>query len=77
MDSSRIARNLRWLSTLDCARSIGVSDWWIRERIEAGLLPALAIQTGRRKIYRVRESDWAVFRARYTGDPRDPRFDRP
>jgi hypothetical protein len=77
MDRIRPVRHPRWLSTLDCARSIGVSDWWVRERIETGLLPALAIQTGRRKIYRVLASDWAVFRARYTGDPRDPRFDRP
>src|SRR5665811_1223365 len=44
----------RWLSTAECARSIGVSDWWIRERITAGILPATAIRTGHRKVLKVR-----------------------
>jgi len=44
----------RWLSTAECARSIGVSDWWIRERINAGILPATAIRTGHRKVLMVR-----------------------
>jgi len=33
----------RWLSTAECARSIGVSDWWIRERSTPGSsLPPLS-----------------------------------
>src|SRR5450759_2423921 len=44
----------RWLSTAECARSIGVSYWWIRERINAGILPATAIRTGHRKVLKVR-----------------------
>jgi hypothetical protein len=63
-----------WLSTAECARSIGVSDWWIRERIEAGILPATAIRTGHRKVFKVRASDWVLFVARYTGPATDPRF---
>lgn len=56
-----------WLSTSDAARTIGVSDWFVRERIESGEIPALAITSGRRKIYRIRASDWARFVAAYTG----------
>ena len=66
----------RWLSTLDCARSLGVSDWWVREQIDLGRLKATAIQVGRRKVYKILESDWTEFCARYTGDALDPRFDR-
>ena len=64
----------RWLSTNDCARSLGVSDWWVRDRIESGLLPATAIRTGRRKLYRIRASDWARFVATHSGPATDPRF---
>lgn len=66
----------RWYSTLDCARSLGVSDWWVREQIELGRLKAIVIQVGRQKVYKILESDWDDFRALYTGDARDPRFDR-
>src|SRR5665811_1957312 len=58
----------RWLSTAECARSIGVSDWWIRERINAGILPATAIRTGHRKGLKVR----ALGAARVGGERRPP-----
>lgn len=64
----------RWITTAEAAAEIGVSQWWIRQRIDDGLLPATAISTGRHKVYRIRDDDWADFRARYTGDARDPRF---
>lgn len=67
----------RWLSTSDAARDIGVSDWWIRERIESGLLPANVVSTGARRIFRIAASDWATFRARFVGSATDPRFERP
>lgn len=67
----------RWLSTSDAAREIGVSDWWIRERIDAGLLPANVLSTGARRIYRIAAADWANFCARYVGPATDPRFERP
>lgn len=65
----------RWVTTAEAAASIGVSTWWIRQRIEDGLLRATAISTGRHKLFRIRVEDWASFRARYTGDARDPRFE--
>lgn len=65
----------RWISTAEAAAEIGVSQWWIRQRIEDGLLPAIAISTGRHKVYRIRDDDWATFCAMYTGDALDPRFD--
>lgn len=64
-----------WLSTADAARDIGVSTWWVRERIEAGLLPANVISTGVRRIYRIALPDWARFRAEYVGRATDPRFE--
>ena len=63
------------MTTAEAAASIGVSTWWIRQRIEGGLLRATAISTGGHKLYRIRADDWAAFRARYTADARDPRFD--
>ena len=74
MDRHRPFPPARWLTTAEAASSIGVSQWWIRQRIDDGLLPATAISTGRHKVYRIRDDDWADFRARYTGDARDPRF---
>ena len=74
MDRDRRHPPLRWLTTAEAAASIGVSTWWIRQRIEDGLLPATAISTGRHKLYRIRDDDWDDFRARFTGDARDPRF---
>lgn len=66
---------VRWITTADAAAEIGVSQWWVRQRIEDGLLPAKAISTGRHKLYRIRRDDWDAFCARYTGDALDPRFD--
>ena len=65
----------RWLSVSDCARSIGVSPWWVRQRIDEGVLDALAIRAGRRKLYRICSRDWAALVARCTGPAIDPRFD--
>ena len=65
----------RWFTTAEAAAEIGVSQWWIRQRIEDGLLPATAISTGRHKVYRIRDDDWAAFCAMYTSDALDPRFD--
>jgi len=65
-----------WLSTEDAAHAIGVSSWWIRQRIESGDLPANVIASGRRRIYRIAAVDWARFVARYVGSATDPRFDR-
>jgi excisionase family DNA binding protein len=76
MDRARwTTRPLRWLTTAEAAASIGVSQWWVRQRIEDGLLRATAISTGRHKVYRIRSDHWAAFRARFTGDALDPRFD--
>lgn len=66
----------RRMTTAEAAASIGVSTWWVRRRIEDGLLPATAIATGRHKTCRIRADHRESFRARYTGDPRDPRFER-
>ena len=66
---------MRFLSTEDAARSIGVSSWWVRERIETGQLPAQVVKASRRKVYKIRADDWAAFCARHTGDARDPRFE--
>jgi hypothetical protein len=52
-----------------------MSQSWVRLRIEDGLLPAVAVSTGRHKVYRIRDDDWADFRARISGDALDPRFD--
>ena len=73
MDAARISN--RWLSTSDAAREIGVSSWWVRERIEAGLLPANVVSTGARRLYRIAAADWERFKARYVGLATDPRFD--
>jgi hypothetical protein len=67
----------RWLSTTTAADEIGVSSWWVRERIEAGLLPAGVISTGIRRIYRISSRDWESFCARFVGSATDPRFDAP
>lgn len=75
MDHHRPFPPARWFTTAEAAASIGVSQWWVRQRIEDGLLPATAISTGKHKVYRIRDDDWADFRARFTGDARDPRFD--
>lgn len=64
------------MSVAECARTIGVSAWWVRQRIEAGLLPAMAVSTGRRKIYKVDRTDWEALRALATGPATDPRFER-
>ncbi len=74
MTSTRHIPPARWLTTGEAAAEIRVSPWWIRNRIEAGLLPATAISTGRHKVYRIRSDDWERFRLRYTGDALDPRF---
>ncbi len=68
-------RPVRWISTDEAARSIGVSSWWVRQRIESGVLPAMAIRSGQRKLYRIRVEDWNAFRDRHTGPATDPRFD--
>jgi excisionase family DNA binding protein len=65
----------RWLTTAEAAASIGMSQSWVRLRIEDGLLPAVAVSMGRHKVYRIRDDDWADFRARISGDALDPRFD--
>lgn len=65
-----------WLSTSDAAREIGVSTWWVRERIEAGLLPANIVSTGVRRLYRISRPDWERFREQYVGPATDPRFER-
>jgi hypothetical protein len=74
MDRLRPFPPTRWLTTAEAASSIGVSQWWVRQRIEDGLLPATVISTGKHKVYRIRDNDWADFCARFTGDARDPRF---
>ena len=68
---------IRWLSTADASRDIGVSQWWVRQRIESGLLPANLISTGQRRVYRIADRDWAQFRAKYVGPATDPRFEKP
>jgi len=65
----------RWLSTTEAAQEIGVSSWWVRERIETGLLPAKVISTGVRRIYRIPIHEWDTFFARYVGAATDPQFD--
>lgn len=75
MDRDQRLPPARWLTTAEAAASIGVSQSWVRQRIEDGLLPAMAILTGRHKVYRIRSDDWAAFTSRFTGDALDPRFE--
>ncbi len=75
MDRARHRPPARWLTTADAAASLGVSQWWVRQRIDDGLVPAMAISTGRHKVYRIRDEDWANFCSSYTGDALDPRFE--
>ncbi len=56
----------RWLSTEDAAREIGMSSWWIRERIEEGSLRAVAVSSGHRMVYRIAARDWSHFVRRVT-----------
>jgi hypothetical protein len=65
----------RWLSTSDAAREIGVSAWWVRERIDQGLLPANVVSTGSRRIYRIAREDWERLKAVAVGRAGDPRFE--
>ncbi len=55
-----------YLSTKDAARELGcVSVRWVREQIEEGRLPALAITASKRPMYRIARADWERFVARY------------
>lgn len=50
-----------WLTTAECAHELGVSSWFIRERIEDGTLPAVVI-TGGRVRYRIWRADLERYR---------------
>lgn len=69
-------RHEGYLSTPEAAREIGMSSQWIRDQIDRGLLPAIAVSTGVRKVYRIRKADWKRFLDTYRGPADDPRFDR-
>jgi excisionase family DNA binding protein len=58
-----LARDI-WLTTQECAHELGVSPWYVRERIEDGSLPAIAIE-GRRTRYRVHRTDLEKYRDRF------------
>jgi len=66
----------RYLTVPECARALRVSEWFIRERIADGSLRALVVTApGGRRILRIRPEDWAAFRARFTGNATDRRFE--
>jgi hypothetical protein len=60
---------VRWLSTDAAAEAIGMSRWFVRDRIEAGDLPARAWRSGDRIIYRVRSDHLDVFMRAWSFDP--------
>jgi excisionase family DNA binding protein len=57
-----------WLSTAEVAELIGVSRQTVTQMIRDGRLPARAIESGSRVIYRVRRSVLAEWARRYTKD---------
>lgn len=66
-----------WLSTEEAAQQIGMSRRFVRDRIEAGDLPARAWRSGQRVIYRISGPDLDAFVLRFSGEPLDPGWDRP
>ena len=65
---------VEWLSTAAAAERAGMSRWYIRDRIEAGVLPARAWVSGARVIYRIDARDLDSLIARTSGEPLDARF---
>jgi len=61
-----------WLSTETAASTVGMTAEWVRRQILAGRLPATAFDTGRRRTYRIRSDDWAIFLSDYTRRTDDP-----
>jgi len=57
-----------WLNTAEVAEIIGVSRQTVTHMIRDGRLPARAIESGSRVIYRVRRSDLAEWARRHTRD---------
>ena len=60
-----------WLSTEEVAARIGMSADYVRERIEAGDLAAVAWPSGSRVIYRISAADFAAFVARSARSSRE------
>ena len=60
----------------EVARMLRVSEWYVRERIADGSLPATVLRFGNgRRIFRIRTRDFEAFRARFTGSATDRRFE--
>lgn len=54
-----------WLSTLDVARALGMSDEWVRVQIHAARLSARRYNAGGRPTWRIRRADLEAFLADY------------
>jgi DNA binding domain, excisionase family len=50
-----------WLTTKECAERVGLSRQTISSYCKSGRIKAIAINTGPRPIYRIRESDFRAF----------------
>ena len=57
-----------WLTTAEVAELIGVSRQTVTQMIRDGRLPARAIESGSRVIYRVRRSALTEWARRHTRD---------
>ena len=66
----------RLYSLAAIAAETGYTRRWVLRQVELGRLIAVAYDAGGRRSYRVREADYAAFRARYLHDARElPRRD--
>jgi len=65
-----------WLTTAECADELGMSRWYVRERIEDGDLPAIAMQGGRTR-YRVHRADLDRYRQSFVHPVWEPRKPTP
>lgn len=65
---------VRWYTTAEVAARLSMSVDYVRARIRDGSLPARAVRSGGRVIFRVRAEDLEAFRREHVGDPTDPRF---
>jgi hypothetical protein len=59
-----------WLSTLDVARELGMSDEWVRSEIVEHRLSARKYKTGARATWRVRRADLEIYLTEYTEEYR-------
>lgn len=66
----------RYRTIPEIAAELGYTRRWVLRQVELGRLAAIAFDAGGRRSYRIREVDFAAFRARYLRDARElPRRD--